>query len=104
KRFLLWFLVFMSVGIFITDPLPWTSSFNAARNNPHILTAGSFCYLSTFVFYDKIPRTPLLIVGIFLALWVPTTIPAWILAGLFFHRTLKLERKWLLQVAGVCAL
>ena len=104
RRFLLWFLVFISMGITITDPLPWTSSFNAARDNSFILTAGSFCYLSTWVFYDKIPKTPLLIVGIFLALWSPVYIPAWILAGLFFHRSLILERKWIVQVVGVSAL
>lgn len=102
--FLLWVLVFISIGISITDPLPWTSSFNAARDNSFILTAGSFCYLSTWVFYDKIPKTPLLAVGIFLALWSPMYIPAWILAGLFFHRTLILDRKWIVQVVGVCAL
>jgi len=104
RRFLLWFLVFISIGITITDPLPWTSSFNAARDNPHILAAGSFCYLSTWVFYDKIPKTPLLIVGIFLALWAPIYIPAWILTGLFFHRTLILDRRWIVTVAAVCAL
>jgi hypothetical protein len=103
RRFLLWFLVFISIGISITDPLPWISSL-ANRDNPQILAAGSFCYLSTFVFYDKIPKMPLLIVGIFLALWSPTCIPAWILAGLFFHRNLILDRKWILQVAAVCSL
>src|SRR4026207_1929121 len=36
KRLLLWLLVFLSIGISITDPLPWTSSFNAARNNGNI--------------------------------------------------------------------
>ncbi len=104
RRFLLWFLIFISIGITITDPLPWTSSFNAARDNPHILAAGAFCYLSTWVFYGKIPKTPLLVVGIFLALFTSMYVPAWILAGLFFHRTLALERKWILQVLAVCAL
>jgi hypothetical protein len=104
RQFLLWLLVLISIGISITDPLPWTSSFNANRDNGHILTAGMFCYLSTFVFYNKIPRRPLLIVGIFFSFWSPTVIPAWILAGLFFHRRLALERRWILQVAVVCSL
>lgn len=104
RTFLLWLLIFLSMGITITDPLPWTSSFNASRDNAFILVAGAFCYLSTWVFYDEIPRIPLLIVGIFLAMWTPGYIPAWILAGLFFHRTLKLERRWIMQVVGVCAL
>lgn len=104
RSFLLWLLVFLSIGITITDPLPWTSSFNTARDNPHILAAGSFCYLSIWVFYDRIPKTPLLVVGIFLALFASMYVPAWILAGLFFQRTLKLERRWILQVVAVCAL
>lgn len=104
NRFLLWLLAFLSIGITITDPLPWTSSFNGARDNPHILAAGAFCYLSIWVFYDRIPKRALLIVGIFLALFVSMYVPAWILAGLFFHRTLILDRKWILQVVGVCAL
>ena len=104
KRFLLWFLVFISIGISITDPLPWTSSFNAARDNPHILAAGLFCYLSTWVFYGQIPKTPLLVVGILLAVFMTMYIPAWILAGLFFQPTLSIDRKWMRQVLAVCAL
>jgi hypothetical protein len=104
NRFLLWLLVFLSIGITITDPLPWTSSFNTARDNPHILAAGSFCYLSIWVFYNRIPKKALLVVGIFLALWAAMYVPAWILAGIFFQRTLTLDRKWILQVVAVCAL
>jgi hypothetical protein len=104
NRLLLWLLAFLCIGITITDPLPWTSSFNAGRDNAHIITAGLFCYLSTWVFYDKVPKTPLLVVGILLALWSPTAIPAWILAGIFLHRTLKLDRKWIFQVAVVVTL
>src|SRR2546423_8215896 len=102
NRLLLWILAFISIGISITDPVPWVSSLVFARNNPFILVAGSFCYLSTWVFHGQRPQTPLLIVGVFLALWSPPFIPAWILASLFFHRTLILERKLTAQVAGVC--
>ncbi|HYW73412.1 MAG TPA: hypothetical protein VE961_20485, partial [Pyrinomonadaceae bacterium] len=101
---LLWLLVFLSLGITITDPMPWISSFYANRDNPFILTAGLFCYLSTWVFYDEAPKTELLVVGILLALWSPMFLPAWILCGLFFHGSLALERKWLWQVAGVSLL
>jgi len=104
RSVLLWFLAFVAIGITITDPLPWTSSFNAARDNAHILAAGAFCYLSTWVFYNKVPKRALLIVGIFLALWASMYVPAWILAGLFFQRSLRLDRKWVLQVVGVTAL
>ncbi len=104
RSFLLWLVVFISIGITVADPLPWTSSFNANRDNPHILAAGTFCYLSTWVFHNKIPKTPLLIAGVFLALWTPMYIPAWILSGLFFHRTLLLNRKWIAQVVAVSAL
>ena len=101
---LLWLLVFISLGISITDPLPWVSSFNANRDNPFILGAGLFCYLSTWVFYDEVQKIELLIIGVFLALWSPMFVPAWILAGLFFHRSLVIERKWILQVAAVSLL
>lgn len=80
------------------------TSLSYARDNFHVLAAGSFCYLSTWVFYDKVPKKSLLLVGIFLALWSPIYIPAWILAGLFFNRHLILERKRVLQVMGVSAL
>jgi hypothetical protein len=43
-------------------------------------------------------------VGIFLALWSPTYIPAWILASVFFNRSLIVGRSWILQVVGVSAL
>jgi hypothetical protein len=104
RNALLWLLVFISLGITITDPLPWVSSFNANRDNPFILTAGLFCYLSTWVFYDEVPKIELLIIGIFLALWSPMFVPAWILAGLFFQRSLVIERKWILHVALVSLL
>jgi len=104
RNSLLWLLVFVSLGITLTDPLPWASSYNSNRDNPFILAAGLFCYLSTWVFNDEIPKIELLIVGIFLALWSPMFVPAWILAGLFFHRSLVLERKWILQVIGVSVL
>jgi hypothetical protein len=100
-----WLLAFLAIGIVITDPLPWVGSLNYNPENVFILVAGAFCYLSTWVFRDEVPKKPLLIVGIFLALWCgPLYIPAWILAGLFFNRALILERKWMLQVAGVSAL
>jgi hypothetical protein len=101
---LLWLLVFISLGVTVTDPLPWVSSYNGNRDNPFILAAGLFCYLSTWVFYDEVPKTELLVVGIFLALWAPIFIPAWILCGLFFHSSLILERKWIWQVTVVSAL
>jgi len=101
---LVWLLVFISIGITITDPLPWTSSFNANRDNSFILVAGAFCYLSTFIFRNQIPRLPLLIVGIFLASWSPIYVPAWILATLFFRPTLKLDLRWIAEVAGVSLL
>jgi hypothetical protein len=104
NRLLLWGVVFVSIGIVISDPMPWSSMFNGARDNSHVLVAGAFCYLSTWVFYDRIPKTPLLVVGIFLALWVPMYLPAWILASLFFRRSLRLDRRWFLEVVGVCAL
>src|SRR5436190_7233649 len=104
RNSLLWLLVFVSLGITITDPLPWVSSYNANRDNPFILGAGLFCYLSTWVFYDEVPKVELLVVGIFLALWSPMFILAWILAGLFFHASLLLELKWIMQVVGVSAL
>src|ERR1051325_8842093 len=104
NRLLVWLLAFLAIGISITDPLPWTSSFNANRDNAHIVTAGLFCYLSTFVFHNKVPGKKFFIIGIFFALWSPTVIPAWVLAGLFFHRSLILRWKWIFQIAGVCAL
>ena len=99
-----WMLAFIAIGIMVTDPLPWISSLHYNRDNFHILAAGAFCYLSTWVFRDEVPKRPLLIVGIFLALWSPIYIPAWILASLFFDRTLRLERKWIIQVVGISAL
>jgi hypothetical protein len=99
-----WLLAFIAIGIVITDPLPWVASLNFDRDNLYILTAGAFCYLSTWVFRDEVPKKPLLIVGIFIALWMPIFIPAWILASLFFNRALIMERKWLFQVVGVTAL
>ncbi len=104
RNSLLWLLMFISLGITITDPLPWVSSFNANRDNPFILAAGLFCYLSTWVFYDEMPRTELFLVGIFLALWSPMFIPAWILAALFFQRSLVLERKGIVKIAAITAL
>lgn len=99
-----WILAFIAIGITVTNPLLWVSPLIYDRDNLYILTAGSFCYLSTWVFHDEVPRKPLLIVGVFLALWLPIYIPAWILAGLFFNRALIVERKWILQVVGVSAL
>jgi hypothetical protein len=104
KRLLLWFLAFLSIGIVITDPLLWVSLLVYSRDSFHVLAAASFCFLSTWVFYNKVPRTALLAVGIFLALWGPIYVPAWILAGLFFNRALILERKWIIQVVGVSGL
>lgn len=99
-----WLLAFITIGIVVTDPLPWVSSLNYNQDNFHILAAGAFCYLSTWVFRDEVPKRPLLLTGVFLALWSPIYLPAWILASLFFNRPLKLERKWLLQVGGISAL
>jgi hypothetical protein len=98
---LLWLLAFMAIGIMVTAPQPWVSTLIYDRDNLYILTAGAFCYLSTWVFYDEVPKKALLVVGLFIALWLPIYIPAWILAGLFFNRALIFERKWLFQVAGV---
>lgn len=103
NNILLWLLAFLALGFTITDPLPWTSSYNSERLNPHILAAGAFCYLSTWVFYDRIPQKELLFTGLFLAFWAPLYIPAWVLSGLFFQRTLRLNRKWVWQVVLVSA-
>jgi hypothetical protein len=104
NRFFLWLLACLSIGITITDPLPWLHSLRYATDDFHILSAASFCYLSIYVFRGTIPKTTLWVVGVFLALWSPTYIPAWILAGVFFNRSLIIERKWIWQVVGVTAL
>jgi hypothetical protein len=100
----LWLLAVIAIGITVTAPQPWVSTLIYNRDNLYILTAGAFCYLSTWVFYDEVPKKALLVVGVFIALWLPICIPAWILAGLFFNRALIFERKWLFQVVGVSAL
>jgi len=103
RTFFLWLLIFIAVGITMTDPLPWTATFNANRENIFIMVAGVFCYLSTFVFRDEVPKLPLLLVGIFLATWAPIYTPAWILGTLFFQRTLKPPRRWFIETAAVTA-
>lgn len=97
-------LIFISVGITMTNPMPWISSLFYNRDNVFVVAAGVFCYLSTWVFRNEVPRAPLLIAGIFFAAWSPLFIPPWILAGLFFQRTLRLESRRVLEVAGVCLL
>lgn len=104
SRYFLWVVAFLSIGITITDPLPWLHSLRYATDDFHILSTASFCYLSVYAFRGTVPRKPLLFIGIFLALWSPTYVPAWILAGVFFNRSLTVERKWVLQVIGVSAL
>jgi len=96
-----WLLIFISLGITMTDPLPWTSTFYANRENIFVMVAGVFCYLSTWVFRDQIPKLPLLIAGIFIATWAPIYTPAWILASLFFQRGLKPARRWIVEVVAV---
>ncbi len=106
KSPLLWVLAFASIGILVTCPVPWVALLIYNRDNFHVLAAGAFCYLSTSVFYDdaRIPKKPFLVVGVFLALWSPLYIPAWILAFLFINRAIDVERTWILKVAGVSAL
>jgi hypothetical protein len=104
NRYFLWVLAFLSIGITITDPLPWLHSLRYATDDFHILSTASFCYLSIYVFRGTVPKTSLWVVGIFLALWSPTYIPAWILASVFFNRSLIVGRSWILQVVGVSAL
>src|SRR6266404_8063352 len=104
NRPFLWGLALLSIGITITNPLPWVHSLRYATDDFHILSTASFCYLSTYAFRGTVPRKPLLITGIFLALWSPTYIPAWILGCVFFNRSLIVERKWILQVVCVSAL
>lgn len=58
-----WALAFAAVGIFVTDPLPWVSLLRYNRDNFHVLAAGAFCYLSTFVFRGEAPGRPLFAVG-----------------------------------------
>ena len=104
NRLFLWGLAFLSIGITVTNPLPWLHSLRYATDDFHILSTASFCFLSTYAFRGTVPRKPLLIIGVFLALWSPTYIPAWILAGVFFNRSLVVEPRWILQVVGVAAL
>lgn len=99
-----WLLAFLSIGIVFTDPLPWVSLLLFNRDCFHVLAAASFCYLSIWVFRDRVPRAPLLAVGIFLALWSPIYVPAWMLAVVFFDRTLSLPRRSVVEMIGVCAL
>jgi hypothetical protein len=103
-RWFLWIVVFVSIGITVTDPLPWLCTLRYNPDDFHIVSIACFCYLSTWVFRAEVPKTPLLVIGIFLALWSPMYIPAWILAGIFFNRALVIERRWLFQVAGVSVL
>jgi hypothetical protein len=104
KSLLLAVFAFLAIGIVVTNPLPWVSLLVYGRDSLPVLAAAAFCYLSTWVFYDHIPGKPLLIIGIFLALWAPIYIPAWILAGIFFQRTLIPERKWIILAVAVAAL
>lgn len=99
-----WLLAFLSIGIVVTDPLPWVTMLVYTRDCFHVLSIAAFCYLSTWVFNDRVPKIPLLAVGVFLALWSPIYIPAWILVGIFFNRTLLIQRRWILEVIGVCVL
>ncbi len=99
-----WLVAFVAIGIVVTGPLPWVAELKYNRDNFHILAAAAFCYLSTFVFRDEVPKKPLLFVGVFLALWSPIYVPAWILAALFLKKTLVLEREWIFPVVGVSAL
>jgi hypothetical protein len=99
-----WMLAFLAIGIVVSDPLPWVSLLRFNRDSFHVLAAASFCYLSIWVFRDCVPKTPLLAVGLFLALWSPIYLPAWILAGIFFNRALVLRRRWIVEVLAVSAL
>jgi hypothetical protein len=94
----------IAVGLVATSPLQWTSLLQYNRDNVHVLAAAAFCYLSTFVFHDRAPGAALWGVGIFLALWSPWYLPAWILAALFFQRDLAWDRRWSVRVIGVAAL
>lgn len=99
-----WLLAFLSIGVVVTEPLTWVAMLLISRDHFHVMAAASFCYLSTYVFRDEIPRTPLLAVGVFLALWSPIYIPAWMLTVLFFTGALVLDRRLVLTVLGVSAL
>ncbi len=103
KRPFLWGVGFVAVGITLTDPLPWLCSLRYATDNYHILAAAAFCYLSIHAFRGTSPKKSLLIVGLFLGLWSPIYVPAWILASIFFNNSLTTKRKWILQVLGVSA-
>jgi hypothetical protein len=94
----------IAVGIVATSPLQWTSLLQYNRDNVHVLAAAAFCYLSTFVFHERPPGAALWGAGIFLALWSPWYLPAWILAALFFRRDLTWDRRWSMRVLGVAAL
>ncbi len=101
NRPFLWGLAFAAIGITVTDPLPWLCSLRYATDNYHLLAAAPFCYLSIYAFRGTSPSKPLLISGVFLALWSPIYVPAWILASLFFNNSLIPGRKWIFQVGGV---
>ncbi|MFL6244801.1 MAG: hypothetical protein ACJ74H_02160 [Thermoanaerobaculia bacterium] len=94
----------LAVGLVVTSPLQWTSLLLHNRDNVHVLAAAAFCYLSTFVFHDRVPGAALMAIGIFLALWSPWYVPAWILAALFFRRDLSFDARWVAKLFAVCAL
>jgi hypothetical protein len=99
-----WLFLVLAVGFVVTSPLQWISLLLYNRDNAHVLAAAAFCYLSTFVFHDRPPGAALWGAGIFLVLWSPWYLPAWVLAALFFQRDLKWDRVWVLRVIGVAAL
>ena len=99
-----WLITFVAVGLLATTPLVWVAQLNYNRDNFHVLAAAVFCSLSVFAFRSTLPGTWWLIAGVFLAMWSPIYIPAWILAGLFLTQRLVIDRRWLLQVATVSAL
>lgn len=97
-------LLATAIGLVLTSPLQWLSLLQYNRDNVHVLVAAAFCYLSTFVFYDRPPGAALVSIGVFLALWSPWYLPAWILAALFLQRDLTLNRPWFVKAIAVCAL
>jgi|SRR5215471_583425 len=104
RNLFLYAFLFVAVGITVTSPLPWICTLLYFADNFHLLAAASFCYLSVSVFRGEPGWSQLLIVGIFIALWSPIYLPAWILSGIFLNGSLKLERRRVSQAVGVIAL
>lgn len=103
KNFYFQSYIFLIIGLFITNSLPWTSILLNNLENPHMFIAILFCILSISCIteIDTAKKDRLFLInGLLISFITPIYFPAWILCYLYTENELRIRKKmlWIISI------